>query len=120
MRSNRRTTNDLHDRCNLQDTCQPVTHDLSQGYELIFDLECEYEVEYILNHRLVNGLQEYLVKWEGYPHSENTWEPEGNLENCRDLILDYYQQRDIEKYLLTNIEQRNLKVRINYIAFSSY
>jgi hypothetical protein len=24
---------------------------------------------------------EYLVHWEGFPHSENTWEPATNLAN---------------------------------------
>lgn len=24
----------------------------------------------------------YEVKWEGYPDSENTWEPAANLKNC--------------------------------------
>ena len=26
-------------------------------------------------------ITEYLVHWEGYPHSEDTWEPERNLMN---------------------------------------
>ena len=40
--------------------------------------EDEFEVEKILEQR---G-QRYLVKWKGYPHSENTWEPRQNLRNC--------------------------------------
>ena len=35
-----------------------------------------YEVEKIVDKRTnIYGLVEYLVKWKGYPSSENTWEP---------------------------------------------
>ena len=32
-----------------------------------------------------HGKVEYLIKWEGYPDSENTWEPQANLD-CPDII----------------------------------
>jgi len=47
--------------------------------------EEEYTVEKILDKRIRGGKTEYLIKWEGYPDSENTWEPEDNLD-CPDLI----------------------------------
>ncbi|KXN82433.1 Histone-lysine N-methyltransferase SUV39H1 [Leucoagaricus sp. SymC.cos] len=31
----------------------------------------------------------YLVKWEGYPTSENTWEPPENLEKATDILRQY-------------------------------
>lgn len=34
-----------------------------------------YEVEKIVSSRLKNGRKEFEVKWKGYDHSENTWEP---------------------------------------------
>ena len=39
----------------------------------------EYEVEKILDTRINKGQREYLIKWEGYNDSENTWEPTKNL-----------------------------------------
>src|SRR6201999_3062735 len=42
----------------------------------------EYEVEGILYQRQGQHEDEYLIKWKGYPHSENTWEPKSNLGNC--------------------------------------
>jgi len=55
------------------------------------DQEEEFEVEKILNHRSYNP-REYLVKWKGYPESENTWEPEDNLQNCQQLLRSYKQR----------------------------
>ena len=38
-------------------------------------------VEKILKHRGSPGSREYLVKWQGYPHSANTWEPARGFED---------------------------------------
>jgi hypothetical protein len=37
--------------------------------------EEEYKVEAILNHRRHGRSRtlQYLIKWKGYPHSDNTW-----------------------------------------------
>jgi hypothetical protein len=39
----------------------------------------EYEVEEILDSKRVRGKLVYLVKWVGYSHEENTWEPVEHL-----------------------------------------
>jgi transposase InsO family protein len=51
--------------------------------------ENEFEVEKILAQRGNNHQKEFLVKWLGYDDSENTWEPETNLTNCRQLLAQY-------------------------------
>ena len=49
-----------------------------------------YEVEKIVDKRTnIYGLVEYLVKWKGYPSSENTWEPKKNLRKLEHLIKEY-------------------------------
>lgn len=53
----------------------------------------EYDVEAIRARRKnpKTGLFEYLVKWENYPESQNTWEPIDNLK-CPDLIAAFNEQ----------------------------
>ena len=50
----------------------------------------EYEVEDILDHRLVRRgrrtTEQFLVKWKGYSIFESTWEPRANLTNCPDIL----------------------------------
>ncbi|GAA5873889.1 hypothetical protein JCM1840_000216 [Sporobolomyces johnsonii] len=43
--------------------------------------EEEYRVEAIVDERKRGRAREFMVKWEGYPDAENTWEP---LEHVRD------------------------------------
>ena len=51
----------------------------------------EYEVEGVLNSRLKRGKLEYLVKWSGYTDDYNTWEPESNLDNSKEVINDFHK-----------------------------
>jgi hypothetical protein len=51
----------------------------------------EYTVEAILNSRKIKGRKQYLVKWEGYSHAENTWEPVANLANAKEAIKAFEQ-----------------------------
>ncbi|KAK4025420.1 chromobox protein homolog 1 [Daphnia magna] len=47
-----------------------------------------YTVEQIMDKRIVKGKVQYLLKWKGYDHSQNTWESHENME-CPDLIAAF-------------------------------
>jgi hypothetical protein len=46
-----------------------------------------YELEAIVKDRSYHGKALYLVKWKGFPASQNTWEPARHLPP--ELIEDY-------------------------------
>ncbi|XP_022653781.1 chromobox protein homolog 1-like isoform X2 [Varroa jacobsoni] len=56
------------------------------------DEEPEFIVENILEKKIKCNKVYYLLKWKGYPDSDNTWEPADNLEDCRDLIRDFEEK----------------------------
>ena len=57
----------------------------------IVEGEPEWEVETILDSKWTGNHLMYLVKWLGWPNSENSWEPERNLVNSEDSIKDFHQ-----------------------------
>ena len=50
----------------------------------------EYEVEKILDSKLVRKKLYYLVLWKGYPISEATWEPLDHLSNAAQAVRDFH------------------------------
>ena len=59
---------------------------------LILD-QPEYEVESILDRKTLRGQDYFFVKWKGYPASDNTWEPKGNLKNASKLISEFLSKK---------------------------
>lgn len=63
--------------------------------ELMEDGGLEFEAEALLDFRerqvgsSRKKVPEYLVKWLGYSHEHNTWEPVSNLTNCAELVQEY-------------------------------
>ncbi|KAH1150475.1 hypothetical protein AAZX31_16G074200 [Glycine max] len=45
-----------------------------------------FEVEAIRRKRLRKGEVQYLIKWNGWPETANTWEPLENLESVPDVV----------------------------------
>ena len=55
-----------------------------------------YYVERILDDRLVRGQRQYLVRWEGYGHTEDSWEPLENF-NTKTPVRQYWQEKEADK-----------------------
>jgi hypothetical protein len=53
----------------------------------------EWEVEKILEMRLLGGREEYRVRWAGYDSSEDTWEPEEHLGKGKDQMLRRFRRK---------------------------
>jgi len=56
---------------------------------VIIEREEEFEVEKILNKRMVRGKEKFLVRWKGYIIEEDTWENRENLKNAKELVEEF-------------------------------
>src|SRR5216683_1542915 len=62
--------------------------------------EVEYEVKAIWAHRYQRHKLQYLIKWKGYPESDNTWEPEDNVQATQ-LIRKHHMTHPLEDKRVT-------------------
>src|SRR5712671_1998107 len=75
----------------------------------LVDEDPEYEVEAIINHRFFGQRRrlQYLIKWKGYPHSDNTWEPVENL-HADILVKAYHRKHPLEHKSRWKVRARTL------------
>jgi Chromo (CHRromatin Organisation MOdifier) domain len=71
--------------------CRRCTHDV-----IIWN----FFVNNILSHRGFpeHSQIEFLIKWQDYPESENSWEPYENLRDV-DKLHDYLRQHNLQKLI---------------------
>ncbi|XP_015840156.1 histone-lysine N-methyltransferase SUV39H2 isoform X1 [Tribolium castaneum] len=50
----------------------------------------EFVVEKILDHKVSGDKQMFLVKWENYSESHNSWEPLEHLEHCPKILMNFF------------------------------
>src|SRR6266851_4305129 len=69
--------------------------------DLVGDTE-QYEVEAIRSHRCQGRKRQlqYLVKWLGYPESDNTWEPAHHLQTPK-LLKKYHRWYPLDQPLVS-------------------
>jgi hypothetical protein len=78
-----------------------------KGYHTVIDNTREYNVQYIYDHKLVNGVNMFKVKWEGYV--KPSWEPYKKLKHLKDVfhILEIVEEipSDDEEYNLDSEDE---------------
>lgn len=71
------------------DTWEPKSSlncpEIIKAYENSKNDEKEYEVEKVVGEKLEYGVRYFLVKWKGWPESDNSWESEKSVD-CYELI----------------------------------
>ena len=50
----------------------------------------EWEVEEILDLKFIHWKLYYLVKWKGFPISDNSWKPTTHLQNSPMMIEEFH------------------------------
>jgi len=63
------------------------------------DSEDFFTVEKIIDKKKEGKKLFYLVKWEGYPEEQNTWEPVANLSNVKDLVKEFEKKNELSTSL---------------------
>ena len=51
-----------------------------------------WEVTEIVNSRIVNGVVQYRMRWEGCTDFEDTWETIDHVDNCADKLEELRQK----------------------------
>jgi hypothetical protein len=62
--------------------------------------EEEFEIEAIISHRKLQNKLQYLVSWKGYPSSDNSWLPEKDLTNAKEILKTYKNCLQLARLLL--------------------
>jgi len=77
-------------------------------------VEEEYVVEKVVDKKILDdGGILYLIKWEGYPDSDNTWEPKENITS-KTLIAQYEKSlKSKESLEKSNVENESKSVEEN-------
>ena len=74
----------------------------------INDGELEWELERVLNHRLLRkGCRtnvEYLIAFLGYGPEHNSWQDD--VENCQRLVMDYWATKPVSESLVVMLLPR--------------
>lgn len=73
---------------------QKVVSKLVEKGDITWNSDEDFEVEQILDYVEDDGIEFYLIKWRGWSHAHNSWEPKQNLE-CPDLIEEFNAKNSI-------------------------
>lgn len=70
--------------------------------------ETSYLIEDVVGHKKVGKVIKYLVKWQGYPEDENTWENHSNIvKPAAGLIKNYLSKKGLDNKLWNPSTQKS-------------
>ncbi|XP_007435438.1 histone-lysine N-methyltransferase SUV39H1 [Python bivittatus] len=104
------TWSHLQDLCRLEKVCCPNLGITKKNLS-------DFEVEYLCDYKKIRDEEFYLVKWRGYPDSENTWEPRKNLR-CISILKQFH--RDLEQALIRRGGKLKKNMRLLDQGISNY
>jgi hypothetical protein len=91
----------------LQKDWDGTMHLQEQGH--VRDQRRSYEIETILRSRMRNGQLEFLIKWVGYPQSENTWSVRADLDDP--WMVDEFLERERTKRSRASASSDTIKAK---------
>jgi hypothetical protein len=60
-----------------------------------------WRVEAIVGKKKFGSEIKYLIKWENWDESSNTWEPLSHLKQCMDMVREFEAKKKQESKTLT-------------------
>jgi hypothetical protein len=74
-----------------------------------------YEIEKILRSRLRNGQLEFLIKWQGYPQSQNSWAVRSDFDDPAfvDSFLEHERIKKLDPKFMTKKRKSDPSVTIS-------
>ena len=81
--------------------------------------EEEYEVEKIVAQREAKNGLEYYVKWLGWPESENTWEPEDHVIDCKMVMRVWRRQQQKQEGKQQKAKQEQMQQAQQWVKLTS-
>lgn len=86
---------DTHMECSQHSDHSYLQPEIVDGVE-------QYEIEYIVQKKF----NKYLVKWKGWPSSQNTWEPKTSLaQDVPDMVREFDEQQILKKIQVTEASE---------------
>ena len=69
-----------------------------------------FEIEKIIAKKYIRGKKYYFVKWKGYSSDENTWEPEKNFSQAKELVKAFEHQAKNNPDRKTKSPRKSIKL----------
>jgi len=72
----------------------------------------EWEVEKILNKKIIRGVEKYLVQWKEFTAEGDIWERKENLKNAEEVLEKFKERMSVEvrrQERIDMVEERNFR-----------